>query len=366
MINDRESSFNEVFKEYENREGFKIVEGKDILGKGAFGIVKLISYKKNFFAAKLVEKEKFDEMEYIKDLVGPHIIQIKKICSSINKLGKNYHLIIMEYAKWKDLSKLTRALHDRNFLDLIYKKCFDEECSDTLLRFFARQIIDGMMTLYQNNYVHFDIKPQNILVLHNCILKIADFGLLKKINDKVKEYKIPGGTKGYTTLEYLLDKRVNASEARAQDYFALGCILFTLKYGFPLLSNNNEDDIEILADNFIKLLDKNTNYIQSCKIVDKDFTSFLTNLIKFNPNERLKFEEIYRNKWVNKNVDIINKIVEDYERDDEKLIIDLQKQDFFRQKNEIFQNNYPHIDSNKRNKKFIRKCFRFKKKLKDK
>ena len=366
MINETESSLNEVFKEYENKEGFKIIENKDILGKGKFSIVKLISYKKKIFAAKLVEKEKFDEMEYIKDLVGPHIIQIKKICSSINKLGKNYYLIIMENAKWKDLSKLNRFLHDRNLLNLIYPKCFDDECSDTLLRFFARQIIDGMMTLYQNNYVHFDIKPQNILVLNNLILKIADFGLLKKINDKVEEYKIPGGTLGYTTLEYLLDKKVNASEARAQDYFALGCILFSLKYGFPLLFNNDEDDKEILADNFIELLDKNINYIQSCKIVDKDFTSFLTNLIKFNPNERLKFEEIYRNKWVNKNVDIINKIFEDYGRDDEKLIIDLQKQDFFRQKNEIFQINYPCCDSNKKNKKLIRKCFQFKKKHKDK
>ena len=57
MINDRESSFNEVFKEYENREGFKIVEGKDILGKGAFGIVKLISYKKKNLQQNLLKKK---------------------------------------------------------------------------------------------------------------------------------------------------------------------------------------------------------------------------------------------------------------------------------------------------------------------
>jgi protein kinase len=34
--------------------------------------------------------------------------------------------------------------------------------------------------MYQNNYVHRDIKPGNILV-SNGILKIADFGLSKKI-----------------------------------------------------------------------------------------------------------------------------------------------------------------------------------------
>ncbi len=103
--------------------------------------------------------------------------------------------------------------------------------------------------------------------------------MLKKINDKVKDYKIPGCTQGYTYREYLLDKRGNASEERGQDYFALGCALFSLKNGFPLLFNNKEDDLEILEDNFIKFLDKDINYIQSFKIVDKDFISFLTNLI---------------------------------------------------------------------------------------
>ena len=118
MINEREYSLNEVFKEYENREGFERVKDKEILSKGSSSIVILIPYKKEIFAVKLVEKEKFDESEYIKVLIGPHIIEIKKFCSSKNKLGKNYNSIIMENAKFKELSKLILFFH-RNLLNLI-------------------------------------------------------------------------------------------------------------------------------------------------------------------------------------------------------------------------------------------------------
>jgi len=362
MEDNREFYLDEIFKKFQKTEGFQI---KRTLGKGTYGIVKLIAYKNRIFAAKLVEKEKYDEIEYIKDLVGPHIVKIEKICQPINEQENNYYMIIMEKGDFVDLSKFIRNFQEKNILKLIYPKCIDENISDTILKFFARQIIDGMMTLYQYNYVHFDIKPENILVFKNLKLKIIDFDLLKKISDNVKEFKIPGGTLGYTTREYLLREKVNAFEARSQDYFALGCTLFLLKYGFPLLKYNNRDDKEMQADEFIKLLDKNINYIQSYKTADKDFITFIINLINLNPNKRLKFEEIHRNKWLNKNVDKINIIVEDYEKEKDQLILNLQIQDFFSYKNKIFEFNHPSQVINKKNRRYTRKCFNFKKKVND-
>ena len=381
MIDDKEFYFEQVFKEYEKIEDLKVVPKKSALGKGSFGLVKLIMYNNKKCAGKIVSKDNFDEMEYIKDLVGPHIVKIEKICPKINKYGKDYYLIIMERASLQDLSKFSLHIHNKNLLRLIDPKCFDEEFSDTLLRFFARQIIDGMMTLYLNDYVHFDIKPENILILNNLILKITDFDLLKEIKDTEKEIKIPGGTHGYMTVEYHLDKRLDSKDARAQDYFALGSTLFSLKFGFPLLKYNKEGDGEMLADEVFTILDKNINYIESSKTLDKDLISFLTKLVRVNPSERLNFIEIYRNKWVNKNVDIINKIEEDYDMNDEKYIIDIQKQDFFKQKKEIFEfnnksktsneksneksNKKSDKKSNKKNKRYMRKCFWFKKHKKD-
>ena len=119
------------------------------------------------------------------------------------------------------------------------------------------------------------------------------------------------------------------------------------------------------ADEFIKLLDKNINYIQSYKTADKDFITFIINLINLDPNKRLKFEEIHRNKWLNKNVDKINIIVEDYDKERDQLILNLQIQDFFSYKNKIFEFNHPSQVINKKNRRYTRKCFNFKKKVND-
>ena len=179
------------------------------------------------------------------------------------------------------------------------------------------------MTLYQNNYVHFDIKPENILVLNNCILKISDFGMTRKIEDNVKEFKIPGGTPSYLTPEYLLDKRVDAEEARAQDYFALGCTLFYLKEGKVLLSYNKDEDRDNKADIVTNLLNINTNYIRARKLYDKYLITFITNLINIDPKERLNIEEIYRNKWLNKNLDKIMNIYNNNFIIEEKFFMEL-------------------------------------------
>ena len=358
MQDDKEFYFGQVFKEYEKREGIITIPNKKILGKGSYGLVKLIMYKNKKCAGKIVAKDNFDEIEYIKDLVGPHIIKIEKICQQINIYGKDYCLIIMERAQLEDLAKFITFLHNKNLLKLIYPKCFDENCSDTIFKYFTRQIIDGMMTLYQNNYVHFDIKPENILILNNLILKITDFDLLKKIDDKVKEFKIPGGTQGFMTCEYYLDTRVNASEARTQDYFALGCTLFSLKFGFLLLKNKKEGDGYMQAEEVFKSLERKINYIEANKLCVKDLIKFLKSLLAYKPEERPNFEEIYRNKWLNNNLDNINKIVENYDLNDDKLLVDLQKQDFFNQKKKIFESVKKNTNSNKR---YTRKCFKFKK-----
>ena len=48
-----------------------------------------------------------------------------------------------------------------------------------------KQILNGFKVLVNNNIVHRDIKPQNIL-LHEGCAKIADFGFARTIDEKEK------------------------------------------------------------------------------------------------------------------------------------------------------------------------------------
>lgn len=52
-----------------------------------------------------------------------------------------------------------------------------------MINSFMSQLLNGFKDLYQNNIVHRDFKPGNILV-NNGVLKIADFGQSKPIFNK--------------------------------------------------------------------------------------------------------------------------------------------------------------------------------------
>lgn len=44
-----------------------------------------------------------------------------------------------------------------------------------------KQVLQGLSYLHQQNISHRDIKPANILINHSGVIKVADFGLAKKL-----------------------------------------------------------------------------------------------------------------------------------------------------------------------------------------
>jgi serine/threonine protein kinase len=56
---------------------------------------------------------------------------------------------------------------------------------ESVIRVYARQILLGLEYLHHNKIMHRDIKGANILVDHTGLVKVADFGASKKIEDLV-------------------------------------------------------------------------------------------------------------------------------------------------------------------------------------
>ena len=79
----------------------------------------------------------------------------------------------------------------------------------------------------------------------------------------------------------------------------------------------------------IDLLQRNIALIRSDLLLEKDFIEFICSLISYIPQHRPTFEEIYRNKWLYKNKNLISDINHIFtEGDEDKLLRELLKSDF--------------------------------------
>ena len=342
----------------------------NVLGHGPHSEVRDIIMNKNKkYAGKLIEIQKNQNSDEIV-LKGKNIVNIHKIISKTLK-DKYYELILMEKAVLRDLGTLNSAYFNRKILNHIYNP-FDEILGDNFLRFFAKQIINALNSFKEYNYIHNDIKPQNILVTFQLILKLTYFPLLTKVKDK--ETIIPGGATGYLPPEYYKNSQVDSKVARKQDYFALGSTLYFLKYGEQMLKYNDKNETIVIADEIVELLEKQRDNIKSGKLFDREFINFLCSLIEYKPEDRPCFEEIYRNIWLNKNSKQIKNIYSINLGEEEKMMVEFQKSDFLIQiekeiekdlnlENEIKSKENKNVKKDANKKKKNNLCrFRFKKK----
>ena len=322
-----------------------------VIGNGSFSQVREILMNNNkIYSGKLIEKKKDQNSEEV-TLKGKNIVKINKIISEKIK-GKNYDFILMEKAIFRDLGYLNEWLFNKNLLNQIYNP-FDEIIGDNLLRFYTNQIIRALKLLDKNNYIHNDIKPQNLLITFELTLKLSDFGLLTKVKDK--QTKIPEGTPGYLSPEYYIT-------------------LYFIKYGETMLKYNDKNEKIVIADEIAKLLEQERDNIKSGKLSDREFINFLCSLIEYKPEDRPCFEEIYRNNWLNKNLKEIKNIHSINHLEEKKMIMEFQKSDFLIQiekenekdlnlENELKSKKNKNVKKDANKKKINKLCrFRFKKK----
>ena len=336
MSNDENKKIFEAFKQ-DKENG--IIKFDRTLGKGSYGEIRDVQINTSYkiMAAKLITKEpkNKDCLSIVKDLRGPNIVKIVHIISKMID-NKPYSLVIMEKAALRDLGKLSEFFHNYNLLRTINKPFNDYKnesyTGENLLRFYVKQIVEGMEILNRYSLVHFDIKPENLLTNNNIKLKICDFSLLTKFDNTTDELKIPGGTHGYTSPEYYSLDKVSKYNAIKQDMFGLGSTLFNVKYGKPLISGKKTDKDSKTHDNIKYELETDYEFIRSKVAPSDDFNKFLLQLISMDKDERTNFEELYRNKWINKNGTLINVVYSNCEGDEEKLLMELEKSDFLETK----------------------------------
>ena len=352
-INYNTKEFCDKLLETLNKENdkFYFKDFSENIGKGSFGVVKDIFHKNKNYVVKIIkkrdEKDTTGENKLTCDINDPHITKIKKIIVNFKykKNNKDYYydIIIMEKANLKDLSNFFKS--SKFFL---INTPFKEVYGDNILRFLSKQIIEGLEKLERSDYIHLDIKPGNILIFDHYNLKLTDFSFLTKIDPKENNKIDVWGTQGYVTPEYYQDhSKLSYDDKKKQDYFALGAVLYYLKYKEKLLDYEEINDKALNSELIIELIQRKMNHIKSSITSDVDLNNFLCDLIQYKPENRPSFEKIYRNKWLNKKDDFKTVNFRSGINDDgNKLLFELNKNDFlYQHKNEIIKSE--------KNKKFI-------------
>ena len=147
---------NKRIKQIADNNNFKIIK---VLGEGGFGEVFEIEYEGKKYALKVMLNENNRELniEMVDEFRGKQIVKIIKQ----GKYGGGVDFFyVMEDSFIGVLSHFREYLNN----NLIFEDAFEEKFGDNLIRFFTKQLVIGLQTFYQGNLVHFDIKPNNLLI----------------------------------------------------------------------------------------------------------------------------------------------------------------------------------------------------------
>ena len=135
------------------------------------------------------------------------------------------YYIVMEYIEGKHLKEL---LKKRGHLTIT-------EVVDIML-----QITDGMSVAHDSYIIHRDIKPQNIMILENGLVKITDFGIAMAMN----ETQLTQTNSVMGSVHYLPPEQANGKGATLQsDIYSMGILMYELLTG--KLPYRGENAVEI-------------------------------------------------------------------------------------------------------------------------
>ena len=241
-----------------------------VIGKGGFGKVWKVKYRLNgkFYAMKIMSKVKIIKKNSIKNVLNE-----KQLLSKLH----NPFLVNMIFS-FQDKDNLYLIMDLLLGGDLRYHLNKSVTFNENQLRFFLSCAILGLDYLHQNQIIHKDIKPENLVFDINGYLHITDLGISKIYHEENK--KENSGTPGYMAPEVLFNKNHDYSV----DFFALGVIGYEIiKRKRPYLGKDKKELRKEVISRQAKLEEEDVNtLIWSTLCLD-----FINGLLKRKGEHRL-------------------------------------------------------------------------------
>ncbi|XP_076907558.1 cyclin-dependent kinase F-4-like [Bidens hawaiensis] len=198
-------------------EKYQIIK---LIGRGAFGVVWKAMNKQT---SEVVAIKKVDRYNTMEDAINPPAVR------SLTKMNNHPNIIKLKEAIRDDEGTLFLVLEYMEYdLDTLMDEIRTEPFSEPEIRNMCFQILQGLAYMHYNGYIHCDLKPANILVSKNNVVKIGDLGSVREA-DSVQPY--PVTTVCYRAPEVCLHAPVYDSSV---DMWAVGAIMAELYINEPV------------------------------------------------------------------------------------------------------------------------------------
>ncbi|MFH1652423.1 MAG: serine/threonine-protein kinase [Pseudomonadota bacterium] len=205
------------------------------------------------------------KMEYQKQLTGAHHPNIAKVYQFDH--FEDYYFFTSEYIEGKTIFRALASMSP-----------------DQKVPFFI-QMLEGLQFIHDNNLLHGDIKPENVLVHEEngkAVVKIIDFGIASEISNKKKKL---AGTPMYIAPEVILasDQKTGV----ASDLFSAAVLMYyCLVSEHPFLDRHGWDkDIQKLK----KVIKEETNPPrprEQIEQIPEYLDTIVMRLLERNPDDR--------------------------------------------------------------------------------
>ncbi|XP_040921846.1 serine/threonine-protein kinase 17A [Toxotes jaculatrix] len=264
---------------------YTIIPGKE-LGRGKFAVVRKCVEKctGHEYAAKFMRKRRKGQdcrMDIIHEIavlelatVSPRVVNLHQVYEMASEM-----VLVLEFAAGGEI--FNQCVSDRE----------DEAFSEEDVKRLMRQILEGVAFLHQNNIVHLDLKPQNILLTSSSPLgdiKIVDFGLSRMVCSHQELREIMG------TPEYVAPEILNYEPiSTATDMWSMGVLAYVMLTGIsPFLGEDKQET-------FLNISQLNVSYTEEeLQQLDQAALSFIQMLLLKQPQDRATAEQCLKHPWL--------------------------------------------------------------------
>mmetsp|Transcript_16845 Transcript_16845/g.26240 ORF Transcript_16845/g.26240 Transcript_16845/m.26240 type:complete len:513 (-) Transcript_16845:33-1571(-) len=255
-----------------------------IIGRGAFGEVRVVVMKqtKEVYAMKKLKKSEM----ITKDQVL-HVRNERQLHADSNTVHGHNEWVVSLFYSFQDIDYLYLILEYVPGGDMMTHLINLDTFSEEVTQFYIAQTICAIHSVHQLDYIHRDIKPDNLLVDKDGHIKLADFGLCTGLESSrfAQMYKALKGkdfalqSSDYKELSRMKKKETwkkkRRIEARSMvgtpdfiapevfmqvgygkecDWWSVGCIMFEMLIGYPPFCSDTPDETYRKIMNFEETL----------------------------------------------------------------------------------------------------------------